>query len=72
MNKYNNNYKHFKSFSCQSPIGMLKEAEDEVGRKLKVQYFHSQDLKSSFPYFLPCNSHDVSLEKLVLDQLRIP
>lgn len=37
MNKYNNNYKHFKSFSCQSPIGMLKEAEDEVGRKLKVQ-----------------------------------
>ena len=34
--------------------------------------FHSQDLISSSPYYLPYNSYDVSSENLVLDQLIIP
>ena len=34
--------------------------------------FHSQDLYSSSPYCLPCDSYDDSSESLVLDQLIIP
>ena len=34
--------------------------------------FHSQDLISNSPYYLPYNSYDVSSENLVLDQLIIP
>ena len=34
--------------------------------------FHSQDLISNSPYYLPYSSYDVSSENLVLDQLRIP
>ena len=36
------------------------------------QPFHSQNLISNSPYYLPYNSYDVSLENLVLDQLIIP
>ena len=34
--------------------------------------FHSQNLTSNSPYYLPYNSYDVSSENLVLDQLIIP
>ena len=34
--------------------------------------FHSKDLICNFPYCLPYNSYDVSLENLVLEQLIIP
>ena len=34
--------------------------------------FHAKDLISNFPYCLPYNSYDVSLENLVLEQLIIP
>ena len=36
------------------------------------QPFHSQDLISNSPYYLPYNFYDVSLENLVLDQLKVP
>ena len=46
----------------------------EIDRKLFTphQPFHSQDLISNSPYYLPYNSYDVSSENLVLDQLIIP
>ena len=34
--------------------------------------FHSKDLTSNSPYCLPHNTHDVSSENLVLDQLINP
>ena len=37
-----------------------------------LEPFYSQDLINNSPYCLPCNSYDVSLENLVLNQLIIP
>ena len=37
---------------------------------MSLEPFHSQDLLSKFPYCLPYNSYDVSLENMVLDQLQ--
>ena len=34
--------------------------------------FNTQNLISNYPYCLPYNSYDVSLEKLELDQTPIP
>ena len=36
------------------------------------QPFHSQDLISNSPYYLPYSFYDVSLENLVLDHLKVP
>ena len=37
---------------------------------MSLEPFHSQDLLSNYPYCLPYNSYDVSLENMVLDQLQ--
>ena len=74
------------SKSCKSTIKTLqnKNSHDkESGSHSKhvrvtrisqflSQPFHSQDLISNSPYYLPYNFYDVSLENLVLDQLKVP
>ena len=37
---------------------------------MSLEPFHSQDLLSKSPYCPPYNSHDVSSENMVLDQLQ--
>ena len=37
-----------------------------------ILLFNRQDLIINFPYGLPYNSHEVSLENVVLDELIIP
>ena len=74
------------SKSCKSTIKTLqnKNSHDKESgshpkhvRVTKIsqflsQPFHSQDLISNSPYYLPYNFYDVSLENLVLDQLKVP
>ena len=38
----------------------------------RYEPFHSQDLISNSPYYLPYNSCDIDLENLVLNQRKIP
>ena len=50
---------------------------DDLVKKEEVkaqscELFTTQDLISNFPYCLPNDSHNVSLENLVSDQLVIP
>ena len=53
----------------------LKTKFNPCSSKLRSQQslpFHSHDLRSNSPYYLPYSSQNVSLENLVLDQLIIP
>ena len=53
-------------------VSLMADLEKWDIKKILVMAFHSQDLISNSPPCLTYNSHDASLENLVLDQLVIP
>ena len=60
------------TFLYFAPSPSHKIHQKNVMKVLSFEPFYSQDLSRNSPYCLLYNSHDASLENLVLNQLKIP
>ena len=59
-------------FSSSLSWGSSTAMRNVSSEFINPQPFHYQELIINSPYYLPQNSYDVSLENLVLDQLKSP